>query len=256
MKQWMGWMVAALALAGCGRVQDAQQASASPAAASDAAIRKAVSGMLPPNVSIEHIGPAPIAGLREVVIAGRVYYATTDGKYFVQGAIQDIGAKVNLTEASEAKIHGAELAKIADDQRIVFPAAHEKYRVTVFTDTDCGYCRKFHSQIADYNARGITVQYLFFPRAGLQSDTYKTMVDVWCSDNRQQSLTDAKLGEALPPKSCTNPVARDFELGQRVGVTGTPSIFAPDGRQLGGYLPPDELVQALSQPAPKAAGNT
>jgi thiol:disulfide interchange protein DsbC len=119
----------------------------------------------------------------------------------------------------------------------------------VFTDVECGYCRKFHSQIADYNRQGIAVQYVAFPRMGLGSDDFRKMVAVWCAANPRQALTDAKNDRPVPYRNCKNPVTMQYNLGQRMGLTGTPMILAEDGTQLGGYVPPEKLKAELDKMA-------
>lgn len=212
-----------------------------------AAVRAGLAKILPAGSSIESIRPSPLPALREVVVDGRVVYVTVDGKYLLQGALLDLDTRTNLTEASEAAIHRAVLAKIGPEQRIIFAAAKPKHRVTVFTDIDCGYCRKMHEQIAEYNNAGITVEYLFYPRAGLNSEAYTASVNVWCAPDRRKALTSAKQGLAIPKRTCTNPVATDYTLGQRVGVNGTPAVFAANGMLIGGYLPPADLLARLDQ---------
>jgi len=117
----------------------------------------------------------------------------------------------------------------------------------VFTDVDCGYCRRLHQQIADYNSVGITVEYLFFPRAGPNTESFNQAIAVWCSADRNAALTKAKSGEKLEAKTCPNPIAEEFELGRRIGVSGTPAIIAEDGTQIGGYLPPEQMIVRLDQ---------
>ena len=119
--------------------------------------------------------------------------------------------------------------------------------VTVFTDVDCGYCAKLHSEMADYLAEGIAVRYIAFPRAGIPSKSYDTMVSVWCADDQQQAMTDAKARREVPPKSCDNPVASQYEMGRLVGVRGTPTIVMSTGDMVPGYLPARELKKAISE---------
>ena len=221
------------------------QAVAAPATNNYAPIRAAILKILP-GASIDSIKPTVIPGYHEVAIGGRVTYVSDDGKYLMQGALINLATRANLTEASEAVLRRGQLDGVGRDRRIVFSPANPKYRITVFTDIDCAYCRKLHSQIADYNKAGIAVEYLFFPRAGLKSDSYNKAVSVWCASNRQQALTDAKLDKPVARRTCPNPVAMEYNLGQRVGVDGTPAIYAADGTQLGGYLPPDEMLAKLS----------
>ena len=139
------------------------------------------------------------------------------------------------------------LDKVPRGERIVFAAANPKHTITVFTDIECGYCRKMHQDIPELNRQGITVEYLAFPRMGLGSQDYTDMISVWCAADRRQALTSAKQGKPVTPKNCTNPVAMQYTLGQQVGVSGTPAVFAADGTQLGGYVPPAQLVQALER---------
>ncbi len=115
----------------------------------------------------------------------------------------------------------------------MFAAPNAKYTISVFTDIECGYCRKLHQDIAELNRNGISVEYLAFPRMGLGSKDYTDMISVWCAADRRQALTNAKRGGSVPAKNCTNPVAMQYALGQQLGVNGTPAIFAPDGTQLG-----------------------
>ena len=227
-------------------------AVAAPATGPDAAIRNAVAKAVP-DTRIDSIKGSPIAGFKEVAIGGQVVYVSTDGKYLLQGSLIELGSKENLTDASEAVIRRSVLDAVPRERRIVFAPANPKYRITVFTDIDCGYCRKLHAQIGEYMKEGIAVEYLFFPRAGLNSESYTKAVNVWCSADRRKALTDAKLDKPIEKRTCTNPVTMDYALGQRIGIDGTPAIFAADGTQLGGYLSPQDMLARLDRAAARAA---
>ena len=224
----------------------AQAPAAMPASADEAAVRKGIA-MLAPQAKIERLRAAPIAGLTEVAVDGQLLYVTNDGKYLVSGNIIQIAGKVDLTEQTHSAMRRDLFKSITPAQTIVFAPAHPKYTVTVFTDVDCTYCRKLHAQIADYNSQGIAVRYLFFPRTGIGSDSYNKAVSVWCAADRHRALTDAKLGYPVAPKNCSNPVTMDFDLGRRVGVEGTPAVYTADGVQLGGYVTPVQMRQALEK---------
>lgn len=200
-----------------------------------------------PRLAIDHVAPAPLPGFVQVVVGGQVVYVSNDGKYMLQGSLYDLAGKKDVGEPVLAGVRRELLARIPESDRIVFAAPNAKHTVLVFTDVECGFCRKFHSQIADYNKAGITVEYLAFPRAGIGSTDYDEMVSVWCSADRKKALTDAKNDRPLPRRNCVNPVADEYALGQRVGLEGTPMILAEDGSVLGGYLPPDELQAALQE---------
>lgn len=202
---------------------------------------------LNPQIKVDQIGAAPIPGFREAIVSGQVVYVSDDGKYLIQGSLYDIENKKNLGEASMAKVRAELLKSIPASDRIVFAPPNPKHSVTVFTDIECGYCRKLHNEIAEYNRQGIAVEYLAFPRAGLGSADFKHMVSVWCATDKKKALTDAKNDKPVPAKDCKNPVTMQYDLGQRMGLTGTPMILARDGTQLGGYLPPAQLRAALDK---------
>ena len=204
-----------------------------------------------PKVVIDGIAAAPLPGFREVIVSGQVLYVSDDGKYLLQGSLFDVAAKKDLGQAGLAAVRKKLLATVPAGERIVFAPANPKYTVSVFTDIECGYCRKLHEDIAEYNKRGIAVEYLAFPRQGLDSPDSRAMVSVWCAPDRGRALTDAKAGKRVAPRTCENPVASQYALGLRLGLTGTPMIIAEDGTQMPGYLPPDALLatlQALAAP--------
>jgi thiol:disulfide interchange protein DsbC len=217
-----------------------------PAARARDALRK-----VNPQVRIDQITAAPLPGFQAVVVGGQVVYVSDDGKYLMQGTLYDINAKKDLSEATLAGVRRDLLKTIPASDRIVFAPANPKYTVTVFTDVECAYCRKLHSEIADYNKQGIAVEYVAFPRMGLASEDFKEMEAVWCAADQKKALTDAKNDRPVPRKTCKNPVTMQYNLGQRMGLTGTPMILADDGTQLGGYVPPVQLRAALDKLAGK-----
>jgi thiol:disulfide interchange protein DsbC len=218
----------------------------------DAAVRAALLKAVP-GAQIDSIRPSIIPGYREVAVGGKIVYVSADGRYLMQGSLVDLNTRDNLTEVSEGALRRGQLDAVPRNRRIVFSPPNPKYRITVFTDIDCGYCRKLHAQINDYMKEGISVEYLFFPRAGIGSDSFNKAVSVWCAADQRKALTEAKLDKPITKRTCTNPVTMDYALGQRVGVDGTPAIFAADGTQLGGYLPPDEMLARLDRAAARAA---
>jgi thiol:disulfide interchange protein DsbC len=234
-------------------------ANATPSAApatTDAATRERIQTALQalaPGMKVDGIASSPIPGFLEVAIGARIIYVSQDGKQLLQGSLIDIASKNSLTQASEAKLRRGMLAEIGEDAGISFAADKPRHEVTVFTDIDCGYCRRMHSEIAEYNRLGITVNYLFYPRAGIGSESYQKAVNVWCAPDRRKALTQAKAGKDLPKGDCTSPITQDFALGRRIGLDGTPAIYAADGTQLGGYVPPAEMLARLDEITAKSA---
>lgn len=219
--------------------------------ADENAIRQALTKSMP-SVKVEAVQPSEISGLYEVTVGGNIFYVSGDGKYLLQGHLVDVAARTDLTEEKLSGTRKQAIEKLGVDKMIVFKPKISKYTVSIFTDIDCGYCRKLHSEIDQYMAEGITIQYLFFPRAGKGSDSYHKAVSVWCADDRKAALTAAKKGDTPPAKTCDNPVDEHMQLGEDFEVKGTPMIVTEKGNIFPGYLPAKQLVEALeTEKAPK-----
>lgn len=212
---------------------------------------------LNPKIRVDRIDAAPIPGFRQVVAGGQVVYVSDDGKYLFQGGLLDIARRKDMSEAAMTKVRADVLKTLPMADRIVFsPVGTPKHKVVVLTDVECGYCRKFHSEIAEYTKRGIEVEYLAFPRAGLGSADYRKMVSVWCADDRKKALTDAKNDRPVQSKTCTTPVDMQYNAGLRMGLEGTPMILTTDGQFVGGYLPPETLLQRMKEIEAEGAGTS
>lgn len=212
-------------------------------------IRKALSALVPDSKP-DLIRPAPVPGLLEVSFGPQVFYITEDGRYLIQGHVLDMQTRSDITEARQGELRKAVIAAIGEQNMVTFAAAKPEHTVTVFTDIDCGYCRKLHAEIKETNDLGITVRYLFFPRSGPNTESYYKAESVWCAENRQQALTDAKAGKDVPRKSCDNPIDAHMKLVRELGLQGTPAIVLEDGRIIPGYVPAKRL-QAMLEGKPQ-----
>ena len=220
-------------------------ANANLASADEAAVKKALAKFMP-SEQIDRVKPSEINGLYEVVAGSNIFYASEDGKYLIQGQLFDAEAKKNITESKLAGVRKIALEKVGEQNMIVFKAPMQKFVVTVFTDIDCGYCRKLHSEIDQYLAQGITVRYMFYPRAGKGSDSYNKAISVWCAADRNKALTLAKKGDLPETKQCENPVDEHMQLAESFGVNGTPMIITQAGNILPGYVPAQQLAKVLA----------
>ena len=200
---------------------------------------------LVPNAKTIAISETPIEGILQVQINSDIVYVTADGQYLVQGQIMEMDTRENLTDQAKSGIRLSLLTELKRDEQISFEPEKAEYDLLVFTDIDCGYCRKLHNQMEGYNEQGIAIHYMAFPRAGIGSDSYDKFVSVWCSDDQKEALTLAKNGTDPIPQKCPNPIADQYELGREVGVTGTPAIVTSDGTLIPGYMPPEQLRQRL-----------
>jgi len=203
------------------------------------------------QVSPEDVKSTPVTGVFEVRRGSDIVYMTQDGQYVFTGDLYQVAGRNDLTEVRRRDLRKRLIDTIPESDMVVFSPAQPKYTVTVFTDVDCSYCRALHRQIADYNRLGVRVRYVFFPRTGPNTESWFKAEQVWCSADRKAALTRAKLGEPLDAKRCANtPVAREYELGKAIGLEGTPGVIASNGTLVGGYLPPDQMVEQLKQLQP------
>lgn len=203
-----------------------------------------------PELLIEEITPSPISGLYQVVAGTTILYITRDGRYAFSGDVIDLADKQsNLTEKARKKVRLAGLKALGEQNSVIFSPKDPKYTVTVFTDVDCGYCRKLQSDMPAINALGIAIRYLAFPRTGPGTPTFEKMVNIWCAKDRNKAMMlaqeDKKLEPSIPCGSDT--VLREFQYGVRVGVGGTPTLLFEDGTLFPGYLPPDKLLEAVKK---------
>ena len=208
------------------------------------------------KIPADAISPSPIPGLYEIRHHHQFGYVSADGRYLLEGDLVDIKTGEQITEQRRRDDRRAALKALGESNYIEFapqPPLKTNYVVTVFTDVDCGYCRLLHSKIAAYNAKGIEIRYAFFPRSGPDTESWYKAEAVWCSSDRKASLTKAKLGEKIESKACTNPVAREYELGRELGVNATPAMILPSGELVLGMAMPDELLEHLQEADKPAA---
>ena len=200
---------------------------------------------LAPNATTIAVSETPIDGLLQVQINSDIIYVTEDGEYLLQGQIINIDTRANITDQARSSIRMDKLTGLKREEQISFAPDNPSYDLLVFTDIDCGYCRKLHNQMPEYNEQGIAIHYLAFPRAGIGSDSYEKYVSAWCAEDQKAALTLAKNGGQPEPRVCDNPIAKQYDLAREIGVTGTPAIVTTDGTLIPGYVPPTQLRARL-----------
>jgi thiol:disulfide interchange protein DsbC len=203
-----------------------------------------------PELRLEDIKDGPVDGLYEINVNGMISYISHDGRFQLRGDVIDLDARRNLTEARRAEYRASLLAAIDPSTQIIFkPTGVVRHTITVFTDVDCGYCRQLHRDIDTLMAFGVEVHYVSYPRTGPNTESWFKAERVWCSPDRNAAITNAKLGAEIPPSAdCgSTPIAAHYALGRSVGVSGTPAIYASTGEEIGGYLPPQALLEQLEK---------
>jgi len=214
--------------------------------AAEQAIRKTLA-TLQLDVPVQSVSSSPLNGLYEVKLqGGRVLYASPDGQFVMQGYLFQIqnGKPVNLTEKTERAAVAQTINNVPRSEMVVFPAVGEtKSHITVFTDTTCPYCQKLHAEVPELNRMGIEVRYMAFPRQGLDSPGDEQLQAVWCSTDRKATLSKLMAGKDLKLTQCENPVTKQFEMGQSIGISGTPAIVLEDGQMIPGYQPAPQIAK-------------
>lgn len=200
-----------------------------------------------PETPIQSVRDAPLPGFLEMRVGSDIFYVSSDGKYLVQGDVYDIDTKLNLTENSKADTRKAYATRFGDNQSILFAADDPIAEVVVFTDIDCGYCRKLHREIAAYNDKGISIRYLFFPRSGPGSSSWFKAESVWCSEDRTAAMTRAKNNELVESEPCdASVVAEHYAVVNELGLNGTPALLTQDGVLIIGYRDAEELAKIVA----------
>lgn len=209
------------------------------------AIRQSLTS-LDTRLPIEAIAESPMPGLYQVQLkGGRQLYTSADGQFLMQGYLFQVkdGKAVNLTEIEESRAVAEQINAIPTSEMVVFAPKAPKTHITVFTDTDCGYCQKLHSEVPELNRLGVEVRYVAFPRQGLNSPAAKELVSVWCAKDQQEAMNRAKTRKGVDDAQCDNPVAKQYQLGQMIGVNGTPAIVLANGKMIPGYQPAPQLAK-------------
>ena len=215
-------------------------------AQADVVLKDKLEALLP-GMIVQSLEPLENTGLYEALVDGEIIYFSKDGRYVFQGDIIEIESRQNITENKRIGLKKEVLASFNEADMIIFEPEKTNHTLTVFTDIDCGYCRKLHQQMSEYNALGIKVRYMAFPRSGIDSESFDKAVNVWCADDRKQAMTDSKSGASIEVNKCDNPIKDHFEAGRRLGVTGTPALFLESGQLLPGYIPPMRLKKILDE---------
>ena len=203
------------------------------------------------GINVEKVEATPVPGIALLITNQGLFYASYNGDYFIQGKVYSLVSEVkDLAEESLAKMRLEGMEEFKDDM-IVFKAKDEKYVVTAFTDITCGYCRKMHKQMADYNNRGITFRYLAYPRSGIKdrngnyTEGFKDLRSVWCHEDPEKAMTNAKNSRGVAYRICEKPIEAQFNFGRQVGVNGTPALVLENGMMLPGYQTPEQLEKLL-----------
>lgn len=210
-------------------------------------VRQTVAGMFS-GIDEEDIYASEVDGWYTIRKGAIIAYISGDGRYLLQGDLIDLEAQVNLSENDRNAARVKMMSAIGDGDVITFSPETVRHQIAVFTDIDCTFCRRLHNQIDEYLEEGIEVRYFLYPRSGPASESWVKAERVWCSDDRNEALTLAKLDREFQSRECDSSiVSKHYSMGQDVGLRGTPAIVLEDGTLFSGYLPPKQLAEAIAQ---------
>ena len=200
-----------------------------------------------PGTQWDAVRPSLIPGLFEVVTGRNIVYAEPSGRYLVFGHIWDMPAQADLTAARKltlARVAGAQLPP--EDAVIVRRSAEPTQRVAIFSDPACGYCRVLEQTLNELPQLEVAI-YL----APLQPGSRPLADAVWCAQDPAQAWLDQMLhGRPTAAATCnTDALDRNLALARSLGVQGTPTLVAPDGRVLPGAASAPEILAWLGQPS-------
>ena len=210
------------------------------------AVNRAIADLVP-GLAPDLVAETPYSNLYLVVFGTEVFYLSVDGRYLLVGDLIELESGSNLAEDVRRTIRKKIINELDESGMVIFSPEKVQSKITVFTDVSCGYCVKFHQEIRELMNEGIEVRYLGYPRAGIPSSAHEVLVSVWCATNPQQAMTDAKAGVRIENKKCNAPISDHMQVAEQIGVRGTPTVFSEAGVQLGGYLPPDDLLLMLQE---------
>lgn len=229
------------------KTEKTDDAQMTPAEASKVSAIKEKLKSVYPQINVDSLKPSPVAGWHQMTSGTLVMYVSDDAHYLFYGELLDLNqdeSQRNVTENVRREFRIGFLKTLKVEDMIVYPAKKQPAKATIlaFIDSDCTHCRRLHEESPQLAERGIELHYLAFPRAGVGSETYNNMVSAWCSEDRNKALNSLMKGEKIPAKECANPVANQFLLGQKLGISGTPTLVFEDGTIIPGYMPADKLA--------------
>lgn len=214
------------------------------------AMKEALATRLP-DIKVTSLSESPVPGVYELISDGQIYYVGEGARYIFDGDLIDMESRTNLTDARKGGVHMAMINQIDESEMLIYEPKEKSDRsVTVFTDISCGYCRKLHAEMEELLEGGVRVRYLLFPRAGIGSPAHQDLESVWCAEDPQDAMTNAKSGGKIVKENCANPIEAHVAIAEQVGLRGTPLIYLDSGEMVPGYRAASQLVQMINNSEP------
>jgi thiol:disulfide interchange protein DsbC len=220
-------------------------ASASAQTGQEASIKKLVEARLGDGAKVDSITKTPYAGLYEVRIGGDIIYTDAKADYLFVGRILDTKNQKDYTRARLEEINKIKFSDLPFDSAVKMVKGNGKRVIAVFEDPNCGYCKRFRHTLNDMD--NVTV-YTFMYNILAEDSSVKSK-NIWCSADRSKAWDEWMLNGKAPaaaPANCTTPNEKIFELGRKMKITGTPTIFFADGTRIPGAVDAKTLEDKLA----------
>lgn len=193
----------------------------------------------------ESVTRMPVGGLYEIVFEGQIVYTDEKLTYLISGNLIDMRGKNerNLTRERTMQLTADALGKSLDSA-IKRVKGNGKRVLYTFEDPNCAYCKQLQKELVKVN--DVTIYTFLWPI--LSPDSAEKSKAIWCAKDRARAWDDAMLKGVVPTgsKDCPTPLEKNMQMAQRFGMHGTPAIYLANGQQIGGYVPADQIEQALT----------
>ncbi|MDD3353091.1 DsbC family protein [Zoogloea sp.] len=215
--------------------------------ADEASVRKNMENFLNAP-AVESVKKTPYGGLYEVVLkSGELLYTDDKVGFIIDGSLIDAKSRKNVTQARMAQLMKIDFATLPLEQAIKQVRGNGKRIIASFEDPNCGYCKRLAKDLL--NLKDTTIYTFLYPI--LSPDSTEKSKNIWCAKDKAAAWNDWMTAGKIPPAaaaSCdTSAVDKNVALGQKLKVSGTPTIFTADGNRLPGAVPLAQLEQAMNQ---------
>lgn len=218
---------------------------ASTAQANEPLIRKALTQQFP-GAQISSVTKTPYSGLFEVYLDGQVVYVDAKAQYVFTGDVIDLKNRSNLTQARLNQLQAIKWDSLPLNNALKTVKGNGARKLVVFSDVDCPYCRKFEAELDKVD--NITVYTFLYPIEGLHPKAVQASKQIWCAPDRNKAWDDYITRNTVPSNDgkCANPVDANIALGNKLKVSGTPTLFFINGQRVPGMVPAAQLEKLLA----------
>jgi thiol:disulfide interchange protein DsbC len=226
----------ALALAAFGAAAETAQ---------EANIKKLIQPRIGEGAEVESVTKTPYSGLFEVRVGNEIFYTDAQAKYLFVGRVLDANTTEDFTKARLEAINRIKFSDLPLESAVKTVKGNGKRVIAVFEDPNCGYCKRFRKTLQEVD--NVTV-YTFLYNILAEDSSVKSK-NIWCTADRSKAWDDWMLnGKAAPtaPDSCSTPNEKIYNLGRKLKVTGTPTIFFTDGSRIPGAIDARGLESKLA----------